>query len=261
MKNRLPISRAKEGLYTFLESQAEIEIAMQGIDGYPMLEKAHYKYSQGIHVLMLVRTSSLLNKVKDGDCLSGMVFENEGGGLKSAKRFYGKYKCHSLALEDERLVAIGNEDAMYKKMIHHGARFFTLELVEGMVQLGPDAVYTVDSNYDVAFSPFQLNGIKRYENSRKIVMEYEDRTVIFNVIVEGNRYFTLTRADSNKVAYIQKGGRCKFFDGIENHFESKVEILPNEKVAEIFTKLQETNNAYFQSTEQLLALSFTKQEA
>ena len=79
MKNRLPISRAKEGLYTFLESQAEIEIAMQGIDGYPMLEKAHYKYSQGIHVLMLVRTSSLLNKVKDGDCLSGMVFEKEGG--------------------------------------------------------------------------------------------------------------------------------------------------------------------------------------
>ena len=255
MKNRLPISQAKNSVLEYLASQTGLEIAQNGADGFPIIEKAHYKYYNGLHVLLLVRTSRFINELKDGASISGMFLEKDTG-FKTAKRFYGKFKCKAMALDDEILLEIAKEDAMYKKMIHHGAKFFTLELVEGVVQLGGDTLYTVDSNYDLTFAKYGLNGVERFENSRKILMEYQDREVIFNVFIEGNTYYTLTNANSNKVSYIKDGGVCKFYDGIENHFESKVEILPAEKVSEVFEKLKSTNNAFFKDIKDLIALAF-----
>ena len=258
IKNRLPISEVKNSVLDFCSGQENIEIAINGEDGFPIVEKGYYKYEQGIHILMLVHVSRFINILKDGDTLSGMIYEKDGGGLKTAKRLYGKYKCVELQLTDSRLLEVAKNDAMYKKMINHGAKFFILELVEGIVQLSGDEVYKVDAEYNVEFSKYALNGKERFENSRKIIMEYEDREVIFNTIIENDNYYTLTSAKSNKVNYIKANGVCKFYDGLENHFSSEIEILPEEKVEEIFNKLKNTNNAFFKSTENLLALTFSK---
>ncbi len=77
--------------------------------------------------------------------------------------------------------------------------------------------------------------------------------------VEDGVYYTLTAANSNKVEHIKNGGVCKIYDGRNNHFESKITILSEDKVMKIQGKLRATNNAFFKSTDNLLALSFSKQ--
>lgn len=61
--------------------------------------------------------------------------------------------------------------------------------------------------------------------------------MIFNTIVEGKDYFTLTKADSNKISYIKDGGLCQFFDGRDRHFSSTAEILEATQVEILYNKL------------------------
>lgn len=258
MKNRLPLSQIKDAVLEFCETQDNMDIAINGEDGFAIIEKANYKYKNNMHILLLVHISRFRNILKDGDIISGMIYEKDGGGLKTAKRLYSKYKCIELSVEDENLLEAIKDDPMYKKMLTHGAKFFTLELIQATVQLSSDEIYELDENLNPTFAKYGLNGKERFENSRKIIMEYNDREVVFNTFIDNDTYYTLTKNNSNKVEYIKNGGVCKFFDGIENHFESKVQILEDEKVEEIFNKLKNTNNAYFKTTDNLLALSFSK---
>ncbi len=258
MKNKKPIEEMKEEILAFCETQPNIEVALNNDTNFPIIEKANYKYIGGKHILLVVGVSRLLDKLNDGSLIAGLIFDKDSEGLKSSKRIYGNYKCKAIATTDEFLLEAVKDDKMYTKMLNHGAKFFELELIEGVAYFSGNDIFTLDKDYNPSFAKYTLSGKERFENSYKILMEYEDREVIFNVIVENGVYYTLTSANSNKVEYLKKGGVCKIYDGRDNHFETKIEILSDEKVSEIDSKLNATNNAYFRSTENLLALSFKK---
>ncbi len=258
MKNRKPIGEMKDDILAFCATQPNIEVAINNGTDFPTVEKANYKYIDGKHILLLVGVSALLNVVEDGTKISGLIFDKDGQGLKMSKRIYGKFTCKALDNSCELLQKAAEADPLYKKMLNHGAKFFELELIEATVYFSSSEIFTLDSDWNPSFSKYSLSGKERFENSRHILMTYEDREVIFNVIVENETYYTLTKADSNKVNYIKNDGVCKIFDGRDNHFETKIEILSSEKVAEVNEKLRATNNAFFKNAEGLLALSFTK---
>ncbi len=258
MKNRKPICEMKEDILSFCETQPNIEVAINNDTDFPVIEKANYKYIDGKHILLLVGVSALLNTVKDGDNISGLIFDKDGQGLKMAKRIYGKFTCKALDTSCELLQKAAKADDMYKKMLNHGAKFFELELIEAIVYFSGSEIFALDSDWNPSFSKYTLSGKERFENSRHVLMTYGDREVIFNTVIEDGVYFTLTKADSNKVEYIKKGGTCKVYDGRDNHLETKITILSDDKVAEVDSKLKATNNAFFKSTEGLLALSFAK---
>ncbi len=258
MKTRLPISQMKEVILDFCQEETTIEIAKTSGTNFPIIEKANYKYVNGKHIMLLVPVSRLLNEIKDGDEVSGLIFQQGGVGLKSTKRVYGNYICKEMSTDDEFLIEAVKGDKTYTKMLNHGAKFFQLELVSGKVYFSGNEIFDLDENYNPTFAKFSMTGKERFEHSRKLLMEYTDREVIFNVIVEDGVYYTLTSATSNKVDYIKNGGICNFFDGVENTFSSKVEILADSKVEEIFNKLKATNNGFFKTTDNLLALSFSK---
>ncbi len=258
MKNKLPISEMKNVILDFCQTQPTMEIAINNGTSFPIIEKGNYKYVNGKHILLVVGVSRLLNTLNDGDMIAGMIFDKDSEGLKSSKRIYGNYKCKAISTTDKALIEAVKDDKMYTKMLNHGAKFFELELVEGTAYFSGNEIFTLDKDYNPSFAKYTLSGKERFENSYKILMQYEGRDVIFNVIIEDGVYYTLTSASSNKVEYIKNGGVCNFYDGRDNHFQSKVEILPAEKVGEIDKKLRATNNAFFDKTENLLALSFSK---
>ncbi len=258
MKNKLPISEMKDIILEFCKSQPNMEVAIKSETDFPIIEKGNYKYINGKHILLLVRASRLLNKVNDGDLIAGMIFDKDGEGLKSSRRIYGNYKVKEIDTTNEWLIDAVKADKMYTKMLNHGAKFFELELIEGTVYFSGSDIFELDREYNPSFAQYTPAGVERFENSYKIVMEYLDREVIFNVFVENGVYYTLTSASSNKVEYLKNGGTCKIYDGRDNQFECVIEILAEDKVAEIDAKLKATNNAFFHNLDNLLALSFRK---
>ncbi len=258
MKNRKPVCEMKEEILAFCGTQPNMEVAINGENGFASIEKANYKYIEGKHILLLTKSSTLLKSVNDGDKIAGLIIDKDAEGMKTAKRIYGKYICKLLDASDDVLKKATEQDKMYNKMLRQGGKFFELQLVEATAFFSGNEVYTLDSDWNPSYSNHTLSGEPRFEHSRLLLMTYTDREVIFNVFIEDGVYYTLTSADSNKVAYIKNGGVCKIFDGRDNHFETKIQILPDEKVEEINGKLKATNNTYFKNTENLLALSFTK---
>lgn len=259
IRDRLPISEVGNEVRRFLKKEKRIHIGLNIPDDLPMLDLAEYRYIGDEQILILTPTSRFLNQISDNTLVSGMIYDYNGGGLKTTRRVYGKYICKKLELDDKVLLELGKEDALVKKMLTHGAKFFKLLLEEATVYLSNSEIYTLDKDMNVSFSKYSLSGTERFENSRHILMSYADREVIFNVIIEDGVYYALTRADSNKIPYIENGGICKIYDGRDNHFETKINILDDCKVLEIFDKLNRTNNAYFKNTNNLKALSFLHQ--
>lgn len=258
MKNRLPVAEMKGPIMDFLKEQKELYIAVNNNSDFPDLEVADFRISGESMILLLTPASIFLNTMNDGDKFTGFIFDKNGRGLKMTKRVYGKFTAHLLTPEDELLKPLAEADPMFKKMLSHGAKFFRLSQESMTVYFGGSEIFTLDQELNPSFAEFAPNGKKRYENSHHVLMQYGEKEVIFNTFIDGADYYTLTKADSNKVAYIKEGGICQFFDGRDNHFSSKITILPEEKVAEIYQKLKDTNNSFFKSPEGLLALHYRK---
>lgn len=258
MRNRLPVSEMKQPIEEFLASQKELYVAVNNNTPFPALEVADYRYISGVFILILTPASMFLNKMEDGAQFTGFVFDKEGKGLKMTKRVYGEFTAKQLSTDADVLKKIAETDQMVLKMLSHGAKFLQLQPENLTVYFSQSEIFTMDGEMNPSFAEVAPNGKKRFENSRHVLMEYDNREVIFNSIHENGVYFTLTKADSNKISYIKDGGECKFYDGRDNHFTSKMTILPDEKVEEVFDKLKETNFSYFKSTEGLVALSYQK---
>lgn len=259
MKTRLPVSEMKGPIEAFCESQKEMYIAVNNGSDFPDLEVVEYRYVQGTHLLVLTPASMFLTKFKTGDNFTGFIFDKEGRGLKMTKRVYGKYTCEELKPEGEFLQKVGETDELVKRMLTHGAKFFTLTPKEMTIYFGGQEIFSLDKDMNPSFAKFAPNGKERFEHSHHVLMEYEGREVIFNTLIENGVYYTLTKAESNKMTYIKNGGECQFFDGRDNHFTSKMTVLPEEKVQEIFDKLVATNHCFFKSTDGLVALSYQKE--
>lgn len=256
MKNRLPVSEMKKPIEDFLKTQQELYISLRNETEFPDLEVGDYRYIDGNHILILTPVSIFLDKLESGSKFSGFIFDKEGRGLKMTKRVYGKFVCEELQTDNEILLKLVETDELIKKMLTHGAKFMKLLAEELTVFFGSAEIFTMNKEMNPSFAEYSPNGKKRYENSRHILMEYEGREVIFNTLVNGDTYQTLTNANSNKVSYIKNGGECKFYDGKARHFTSKVEILPDDKVDEIYNKLKDTNHSFFKTKENLIALEF-----
>ncbi len=257
IKNRQPITSIYQATVDFCMQQEYIEIALHSNSEYPIIEKAHYKYIDGKHIMMIVGVSGLYQAIENHTLVSGMIFDKNDVGFKMTKRMYGKYTCLQLA-SDNPIIERLKEDGLYKKMIHHGAKLFQLELNEGCLYFSSNEIYTIDAKMQPSFASKSLSGKPRFENSRLVLMEYCDREVIFSTIIEDGIYYTLSRKDARKIEYIQSNQECKFYDGIENHFTSKITILDDSQIEVIFNKLKDTHNSYFKSMDGLVALAFQK---
>lgn len=258
MKNRLPISEMKAPIENFLSSQREMNVANNNNTPFPDLEVCEYRYVSGQLILILTPASIFQSIFKEKCSFTGFIFEKEGRGLKMSKRVYGQFEGTQLDASADILQTLGETDDMVKKMLTHPAKFYKLTAKSMTVFFSQGEIFAMDENMNPSFAAKMPNGKERFESSRKLLMEYEGREVIFNSFIENGIYYTLTKAESNKVNYIKNGGECQFYDGKENHFTSKITILPEDKVEEIFNKLQQTNNAFFKENKGLLALSFEK---
>ena len=258
MKNRLPVSKMRDSIVEFCKDQPNMDIAMKIEGDFPLIEKGNYKYIGGKHILMLVRTSRFINVMKDGDCVSGLIFDKNGEGLKMTKRLYGNFKAVALDTTAEILQEAAKEDKLYKKMLTHGARFFELKMVDAKVFFSGGEIYDLDADMNPTFSKYGVTGNERFENSRMVLMEYADREVVFNVIVEDGVYYALTSKNSNKIGHIESGAMFKFYDGADNHFTAKINILTEEESTKVFEKLNSTNNAFFKTMENVVGISFSK---
>lgn len=257
MKNRLPISEMKQPIIDFLKSQDTMYVSCGNDTDFPLLECVDYRYHNDKFIIILTPASMFLQTFEDKSKFTGFIFDRNGRGLKMTKRVYGNFVCNELSTDNSDLVEIGQTDELVKRMLSHGAKFFSLSAESLTVFFGNSEIFTLDKDMNPSFAEYTPSGRKRYENSRHVLMNYNDRDVIFNTYIDGNTYYTLTKADSNKVEYIKAGGECQFFDGKDNHFTSKVTILDDSKVDEIFDKLKETNNSFFKTKDNLLALSYT----
>lgn len=257
MKNRLPIGEMKVPIEQFCQEQKEMYIAVSNDTDFPDLEVADYRYAEGKHLLVLTPASIFLNRFEDGTKFTGFIFDKEGRGLKMTKRVYGKFVCNVLSTDADILQTLAKTDDMVKRMLSHGAKFVELRAETLKVFFGGNEIFDLDGDMKPSFAKFAPNGKERFENSHHVLMEYEDREVIFNTIIEGDMYYTLTKADSNKMAHIKAGKECKFYDGRDNHFTSTMTILDDGKVKEIFDKLVATNHGFFKSADGLVALSYT----
>ncbi len=256
MKNRLPISEMKSPIEKFCEEQKEMYIALNNNTDFPELEVADYRYVEGKHLLVLTPASIFLNKFENGTKFTGFIFDKQGRGLKMTKRVYGKFMCEMLSVDDEILKELAKTDMLVKKMLTHGAKFVALKPQSLKVYFGGNEIFDLDQNMVPSFAKFAPNGKERFENSHHVLMEYGDKEVIFNTLIENDTYYTLTKTNSNKMKHIREGKECKFYDGRDNHFTSVMTILDESKVEEIFNKLKATNHSYFKTMEGLTALSY-----
>lgn len=258
MRNRLPVGEMKEPILKFLNEQKELYIAVNNDSVFPELEVADFRMSGETMILVLTPASMFQQILKDGSKFSGFIFDKQGQGLKMTKRIYGKFTGHLLSSDDDFLKPLAEVDPMMKKMLSHGAKFFRLSHESMTAYFSGSEIFSLDQGFNPSFAEYSPNGKKRYENSRHVLMEYGDREVIFNSLVEGDTYYTLTKEDSNKISYLKDGGECKFFDGRDNHFTSKMELLDESKTQEIFDKLVATNSSFFKSNEGLVGLCYKK---
>lgn len=256
LKNRLEASESKEVIADFLGSQTSIYISINGEGEFPLLESLPYKYFDDQHIIILRSKSIFANKIKVGTSATGFIVVDDG--QKMSKKLYGKFICEELSEDSEILNKLLESDDMFKKILAHGAKFLKLKVEKVTVCLNPAEIYDLDNELGPIFAKYSPSGMRRYENSRHVLMTYADRSVIFNCIIEDGVYYTLTKGDSNKIPYIKEGGVCEIFDGKANHFATKIQILDEGKTQEIFGKLDDTNNSFFRDTEGVVALSFCK---
>ncbi|OOO00343.1 MAG: hypothetical protein ATN35_07650 [Epulopiscium sp. Nele67-Bin004] len=253
LKNYLPHNDAKESIEKLCNEVSTIYISVNSDTACPKLEFGDYMYYNDKHILMLSPASIFVNQFVAGTKFSG-ILPGQGKGLKFMQRISGVFECQDIDKSFLEEMAQGN--MMVKKMMAHGGKFFALKFDNVSAYLSPAEMYNVETNLQTSFAEVTLDGRKRYEHSRHVLMTYNNRNVIFSVIVEDGVYYTLTKADTEKVSYIKDGGVCEFFDGKNTHFTGTISILDDSKVDEIFNKLEATNNGYFKDKDNLLALSF-----
>ncbi len=257
LKTRPATADAKEDIIAFLESIKRLNITCKSDAAFPPIEFAEYRYYQGEQYLIVTPMSIFNGMLGDGAEISAFVMQGETP--KDSKKFYANFTCHKVEVKECALASLAEQDRFIGHMMGHGAGFFRLEMQKGLVAFNPSQMYDLAADFTPSFAQEAPNGKPRFEHSHHVLMEYQDREVLFNSVVEGNVYYTLTKADSNKMQYIQDGGVCKFYDGAARHFESKMTVLPQEQVQVVFDKLVATNHAFFKSCEGLVALSYTYQ--
>ncbi len=251
-KTRPPISEAKQLVVDFMGKQRMMNMSVVASNNVAVIDSVDYFYFNGKHIAVLSPMSKIRTVLCEGSIISAFVQVGHG---KEAQKLYATFHYHDIDSESDIINELEKTNPMLGKMRSHNARFIELNINEAVIMLSDQEIYNLDNDLNPTFAKFSLNGRERFEYSRKLLMCYLGREVIFNVVIENDTYYTLTKADSNKMSHIKSGGVCEIFDGKNNHFETVIKIEEG-KVDEIFEKLVATNNAYFKENVDLVALSF-----
>ncbi len=248
-KNRLSMEEAKGAVLEFCASRKRMYVSLDG--GVHILE--YFYYEKG-HYLLVKRASYCYGNIKLGDRISGLICASEAEREKMYQQLRATFLCKQA--EEAVIKGLSGQIPLVKKMMGNGADLFELELVAGKVIWNSMEQFDLDANWNASFAKFAPNGKARYEHSRHVLMSYGEKEVVFTVIVEDGTYYTLTHKNSNKMEYLQQGGTCRIYDGKGYSFSTKMELLPESEVEVVFQKLKDTNNMYFKTTEDLVALAF-----
>ncbi len=254
-KTRPSINEARESIVDFFTKQQLLTVGLTDSNTSLILDSIDYFYFEGEHIAVLSPMSRIGASIETATQLS--VFCQVGKG-KMAQKLYGTCQAEIIENDTFAINELAKTNPMIQKMKAHHAKFLKLTITEGVILLSDQEIYTIDNALTPQFAQLAPNGKKRYENSRKVLMTYLDREVIFNCVIEEDTYYALTNKYSNKIQYIEAGGTCTIYDGKDNHFETKISIIP-EKTNELFHKLKATNNAYFKENIDLVAVCFKKQ--
>ncbi len=252
-KTRPSIENAKPAITEFFKSQRLINVAINS-SPLPIIDGIDYFFTLSGHVAVIPPMSKIANHIENGSRLSAFIQDGFG---KGSKKFYAEIICEVADKEDVIIKELLEVNPMMQKMLSHGGKVFKLTFENGIISLSHAEVYNIDSNLNPTFAKLSPNGKERFENSRKVLMQYLDREVIFNVYVENGVYHCLAKIDSRKIEYIKNNGICKIFDGEDNHFETAIQI-DGSKTDVIYEKLKQTNNSFFKENVGLTALSFSK---
>ncbi len=255
IKTRPQVADAKGEVVAFFESLKRLYITCNDGSAFPPIEFAEYRYAQGEQYLILTPMSIFKGVITDGMAISAVAMV--GDSPKMSQKFYAHFTCEAVEVAQCALATLAETDKFIGHMKGHGAQFFRLNMEKGTLVLNPGQMYDLDAALTPSFARYSPNGKERFEHSRHVLMTYLDREVLFNTIVEGDVYYTLTRSDSNKMEHIKNGGICEIYDGAGVHFSTTMEVL--EDTTEVFEKLNATNNAFFKENENLTALRFQKQ--
>ncbi len=253
-KTRPPICEAKALIADFLEKQLIINVSTVTKDCIAILDSIDYFYFKGKHIGVLSQMSKIRTVMSDEGTICSFVQVGIG---KEAQNMYATFNYQQIDSSSDIVNELEKLNPMIGKMRSHNAKFIELKISEATIILSDQEIYNIDNELNPTFAKFAPNGRERFENSRKILMSYLDREVVFNVVIENDTYYTLTKADSNKISHIQSGGICKIYDGKNNHFETVIKI-EEEITNEVFDKLLAVNNSYFKENVGLVALSFNK---
>ena len=257
IKNKPPVSQAKDIVLQFLTSNTMMSVAYNKngtASEFPILDMVMYRCLEN-ELFIIIHPGSLLYSVfTNNSSFSGIIAEGEQ--IKAMKKLQGYFSCEILENDDERLKKLSEKEVMMVNYIKHGCKILKLNIIKAVVTINPAQIYSLDNNLTPTFAKYNFAGKERFENSRHVLMVYENREVIFNTIVENDTYYTLTRSDSNKMEYINNGGICEIYDGKDIHFSTKIKVIP--QTQEIFDKLVQTNNPYFKENKNITALSFKK---
>ncbi len=252
IKNRPPVAEAKGEVIAFFNELKRLYITCNTGDAFAPIEFAEYRFYDGVQYMILTPMSIFHGVINDGTAVSAVAMV--GDSPKMSKKFYAHYTCHAVQVNECGLAELAKTDKFIGHMAQHGAAFFALTMQKGTLVLNPGQMYALDAQLNPSFATQAPNGKPRFEHSRHVLMNYLDREVIFNTVIEDGVYYTLTRSNSNKMAHIQNGGTCEIFDGAGVHFSTVMEVLDD--ASEVFEKLMATNNAFFKENKGLTALRF-----
>lgn len=252
-KNRTNETNAQQSINEFFSSIKFLTTTIL-VDGQAKVDGLEYFFIDGEHIAIVSHNSSLLGKFDKNTMLTG--FYQDGVG-KFAKKLYTEMKCEVVGSDNLLVQELAKVNKMIGKMIGHKATFLKLNIMNAKIVLSNSEIYDLDSNLKPTFAKFAPNGKERFENSRHVLMTYQEREVIFSVFVENDRYYCLAKENSNKMQHINNGNIFKIYDGKDVEFETSIEVV-NDKKEEIFDKLMKTNNAFFKQNDGLVALTFKR---
>jgi len=250
IKNRLSLDQAQSAYREFIQGDNIMVLAYgQGDD--LIADHVHYRYIEGKLLALLPQGQKVYEPLK------GLVIEPKVGLARKATLNLS----FEVIDQDHDLVKalVRKEGPKVRHMVAHGNQVLLLELVNGVYHHGFRQVYTINDNHDLDGLGKKPNGQQMYDHSRLLVMAYEDRESVMNVICHHGVYETLTHKTYKKLEIFMKNPTCKIYDGKDNHFETTVEVVDDPRAVEdLFKALEATHNNYFKASKDLVLLRFRR---
>ncbi len=252
IKERVNLSQAKEAYDEFCSTQRVASLVALTGEMDIFNEFVDYIYCSGKHYIFL-KKEVMLKEIQ-----LTLYKQSSLPILAFDKKVKLNASLTKIAMNDAVIKEMVMLRPKIKKLIFQNMMIYQVVVNNGKLSFSKSEIF--DINHDNAISDYSIldNGKKVDITTRYVIFEYENRQVIFNVYVENEIYYTLTKKDSNKIKYIQSGKECTIYDGKGNVFTTTIEIMEDNQVDWLFSTLESNNGGYFKENKDLVALCFKK---